>query len=124
LKKPKKGDTERDQADMERLMEDLEEDPEMRSKVNLYRKEPRLKKAEKDGKSSSLSKSQKVGSEKKGKIQSDKEKKEEREDDEDVPQVPNEELIDDLTEAMGTMSTGKSSDLLNIGPEEGDELTF
>jgi len=100
-------------------MEDLEEDPEMRSKVNLYRK---------DGKSSSLSKGQKSGSGKKEKIQSDKEKKkgETENEDDDVPQVPNEELIDDLTEAMETMSTGKSSDLLNIGPEEGDDepITF
>jgi len=117
--KPKKGDAERDQADMERLMEDLEEDPEMRSKVNLYRKEP--KKDDKEKKLSSK-KSKKTGKKEKGK---EKKETETEEDDDDIPQVPNEELIDELTEAMGTMNTG--SDLLDIQPQEVSEtepLTF
>jgi len=52
---------------------------------------------------------------------------EETQDQEDgVPQVPNEELIDELAEAMGTMNTGSTSDVVDVRPENGDDepITF
>jgi hypothetical protein len=145
--KPKKGDVEKDDEDMERLMQDLEDDPEMRAQVNLYKKDTTStvkekksgdKKSTSGDKKESGSKGKKKKSKSKGKKVKGKQSKKEststtvseeevdEDDDEDgPPQVPAEELIDELAEQMGTMSTS-SSGLKDIRPETGDDepITF
>jgi len=137
----KKGEIEKDSADMELFLQDLEEDPEMRANVNLYRsqetakkKTPKEKKEKKE--ESTSSKSTAKGKQVKGKGKTKLERKEstttsesEVEDDGEIPQVPEEELIDELADAMSTMGVkqgGTESGLKDIVPDEDDEepITF
>jgi len=123
--KPKKADVERDQADMERFMQDLEEDPEMRSKINLYHagdKSSASTKPKKVKKTQTKGKSEKENKERTQSTTS----VEEEDHDGDAPQIPTEELIDELADVMGAMSTGKTSELSDVRPDNGDDepITF
>jgi len=104
-------------------MEDLEEDPEMRSKVNLYRKDQKSA-STKPKKVKGKSEKEKKGKEKTPSTTS-MESEEDHDDTDGLPQVPNEELIDELAEAMGTMTTGKT-EISDVKPDDGDDdpITF
>jgi len=142
----KKAEEKQLEIEMEDFMMELEENPDMRMSVNLYKKNTVL--ASKKNPETSEIKEEKLKTEKKVKSKLAKKVEKQKaktkgkassttpseasetgeESGDELPEIPIEELIDELAEGMGGMSTASKEDEISLIPkselEETTPITF